>query len=91
MNKKKIISTIIIASALLVLGLLAKQSFEAYQQEKFKLEEKQLLNQAVYECGQISSASWTNNQDNTQVTEPYKPAYEKCLQDKNIFIKKDEK
>ena len=67
---------------MLGLGIMARQSLTGYSKERTRLEEQKILNQAVFECGQIGQVTWEN--DNTQVTEPYEPAYEKCLKDKKI-------
>ena len=43
--------------------------------------EKYLKIKAVHECAQIASVSYTNA-DGATVTEPYKPAFESCLETK---------
>ncbi len=81
MNNAKLYLTIVISAVFMALGLLVHRSLNQYWQKKIQVEERKLLIEAVYSCGQVTSATW-RDAEGTQVTEPYRPAYEKCLRDK---------
>lgn len=68
--------------SLLVLLLAFLISFTFYWKRTTEIEAKKLYVQAVDECQKTAKMNWTDQNNGSQVTEPYKPAYEKCLKDK---------
>ena len=44
-----------------------------------------IRNDAIYKCGQIASVTYETDGGKAKTNEPFKPAYEQCLEDKNII------
>lgn len=77
----------IVAVTLVVCVFIFNQSISEkinLEKERLALEERELLINAVYQCGQVISANWRDLTDGTQITEPYEPAYNQCLLDKKV-------
>jgi len=87
MNYEQIISKSLIALAIIITGLIISGSIKDYLKQKALIEQKSMINEGIFQCGEISSAQWEMT-DGTQVNEPYKPVYEQCLKDKGIEIQR---
>jgi hypothetical protein len=67
----------ILLAAFLVVGV-AWVKIDQYLE--FKSRELKVI--AIDQCGKIATSKWQDAKNNTEVTETYQPAYEKCLKDK---------
>ena len=67
----------IIVTVLVVL-FVVRGEFRTY----LSLREREVKIQAVADCAKTASSTWKDIKNNSDVTEPYKPAYDQCLQDK---------
>ncbi len=78
MSEQNAIITVVVSATLLAIALILQSRLEKW----LELKERQLKNQAVFECGQVAKVEWQDRVTGAQVNEPYKEAYLKCLQDK---------
>ncbi len=86
MESKFVIPTLIfsVASIIIVfiISVFANKTFEAM----LLFREKELMVTAVDQCAKIAVAKWIDPKDNSEITEPFKPTYEKCLKDKGFNV-----
>lgn len=86
MDAKSLSHPIIIGIVIIISTIIATNSFNGYWKKQAELEEKQLLIEAVDQCGRVATTTWKDTKNDSQVTEPYISAYQKCLRDKGFTI-----
>lgn len=81
-NSQNVIGTIIISVAIVIVAFFARMQFSTYWQSQTQLAEKKLRIEAVDQCDKVASVKWISSKDNSEVTEPYQPAFDKCMKNK---------
>lgn len=69
-----------VTMAVLVVLFVVRGEYRMY----LSLRERELKIQAVSDCAKTASSTWKDLKNNSDVTEPYKPAYDQCLKDKGF-------
>ena len=78
MNEQNVIVAVVVSATVIAITLILQPKVEKW----LELKEKQVKNQAVFECGQVAEVKWQDGTTEAQVREPYKQAYLQCLKDK---------
>ena len=47
--------------------------------------DKLITDEAINKCGKIASVTYETDEGKAKTTEPFKPAYDQCLEDKGII------
>ena len=73
---------VIAGVVLLIIANIVIGSFNEYWNKSLMITERKTKNEAVTECGKIAVSRWVDKNNGAEITEPYLPAFEKCMKDK---------
>ena len=76
-------TNIVLATLILTLGLLIGVGVTwPLLNQYLELKTTEVKNTAIDQCSQNAVSKWTDEKNKAEITEPYQPAYDRCMKNK---------